>query len=73
MMWKKERDTGGVQGSDWIQDLLANSKHSTHWSNWFFLQTLNKKKQKHLHTTLNASFSGQTANIKPISFRLEIV
>ena len=42
MMWKKERDTGGVQGSDWIQDLLANSKHSAHWSNWF-LQTLNKR------------------------------
>ena len=71
MMWKKERDTGGVQGSDWIQDLLANSKHNTHWSNWFYKHST--KKQKHLLTTPNASFSGQTKNIKPISFRLEIV
>ena len=71
MMWKKERDTGGVQGSDWIQDLLA-TRNTAHTDQTDFTNT-QQKKQKHLHTTLNASFSGQTANIKPISFRLEIV
>ena len=69
MMWKKERDTGGVQGSDWIQDLWP-TRNTAHTDQTDFYKHSTKK---HLLTTPNASFAGQTANIKPISFRLEIV